>query len=255
MIISLDFLVQKYNILFTGILHVGAHECEEIVFYDKYLPRNKVLWVDALQDKVDFCRATYPDVIIEQAVVSDCVEAVVFNRSNNGQSSSFLDFGIHEIHYPDVQYVDSFETNTKMLKDIICNYDISFNFLNFDIQGVELKALKGMGDYLKTVDYIYTEVNRKELYANIPLIREIDEYLQVFGFVRKITYWVPYEGWGDALYVRQNFNQNITFGQKVNIFFTQIIFKASYLNYHLLHRYLKRQFYLLINYFSGPVTH
>jgi FkbM family methyltransferase len=202
MLISLDFLVQKYNILFTGILHVGAHECEEIVFYDKYLPRNKVLWVDALQDKLDFCRATYPDVIIEQAVVSDCVEAVVFNRSNNGQSSSFLDFGIHEIHYPDVQYVHSFETNTKMLKDIICNYDISFNFLNFDIQGVELKALKGMGDYLKTVDYIYTEVNTDYVYKDCALIYEIDDYLKSFGFQRVETAVYERMKWGDAFYMK-----------------------------------------------------
>ena len=33
MLIPLDELVQKYGIQFTGILHVGAHECEEIEYY------------------------------------------------------------------------------------------------------------------------------------------------------------------------------------------------------------------------------
>jgi len=202
MLIPLNLLVEKYNIQFTGILHVGAHECEEIVQYDNYLPRNKVLWIDALQDKVDFCKARYQDVLIEQAVISDCVETVVFNRSNNGESSSFLEFGIHEIHHPHVHYVDSFETTTKPLKDIICNYDIPYNFLNFDIQGVELKALKGMEEYLKSVDYIYTEVNTDYVYKGCALIEEIDEYLNQFGFQRVETAVYETLKWGDAFYLK-----------------------------------------------------
>lgn len=43
MLISLDSLVYKYNIKFKGILHIGAHECEEIFFYEKYINRNKIL--------------------------------------------------------------------------------------------------------------------------------------------------------------------------------------------------------------------
>ena len=38
----------------------------------------------------------------------------------------------------------------------------SINFLNLDIQGVELRALKGLGEYLKKIDfnkpiYIYSQ--------------------------------------------------------------------------------------------------
>lgn len=91
MIIPLINLVQKYNIHFKGVLHVGAHECEELTEYEKNLPRDKILWVEALQDKVDFCKQAFPNVLIEQAVVSDVIETVKFNRSNNGQSSSILE--------------------------------------------------------------------------------------------------------------------------------------------------------------------
>ena len=38
MLISLHDLVKKYNINFKGILHVGAHECEELNDYLRYLP-------------------------------------------------------------------------------------------------------------------------------------------------------------------------------------------------------------------------
>ncbi len=202
MLISLDMLVAKYKVQFKGILHVGAHECEEIVLYDKYLPRNKVLWIDALEEKVAFSKNKYPDVLIEQAVVSDKVEEVTFNVSNNGQSSSILEFGLHKTFHPQVHYVNSFKVTTKLLRDVICKYDIEYNFLNLDIQGAELKALKGMEEYLEKVDYIYSEVNEDYVYEGCALVTELDEFLGKYGFKRVETSWCSNYRWGDAFYVK-----------------------------------------------------
>ena len=43
MLIPLHDLVKKYNIKFKGILHVGAHECEELKDYELYLHRKQIL--------------------------------------------------------------------------------------------------------------------------------------------------------------------------------------------------------------------
>jgi len=202
MLIPLHEIIKKYNVNIKGILHVGAHECEEIYDYERYIPRNKILWVEAMPDKVAISKSRYPNLFIENAVVSDVVENVKFNISNNGQSSSILEFGLHSTYHPHVHYVSSFEAQTKMLKDIICNYNIHFNFLNFDIQGAELKALKGMESYLLNVDYIYTEVNTNQVYKGCAIINELDDYLQQFGFVRVETKMTSFE-WGDAFYIRK----------------------------------------------------
>ena len=202
MLIPLDYLVQKYNVKFNGILHVGAHECEELTAYEKYIGRNKILWVEGLEDKVAWAKQHIADVQIEHAVVSDKIETLVFNRSNNGQSSSILELGIHREHHPHVWYVESVNVETKMLRDFMGNYDISYNFLNLDIQGAELKALKGMEEYLSNVDYIYSEVNSDYVYKGCALVGELDEYLAGFGLVRVETDWTPYK-WGDAFYVRK----------------------------------------------------
>jgi len=202
MLINLDLLFQKYNIDFKGILHVGAHECEEIYAYEKYISRNKILWIDALQDKVDLSKQKYNDILIEQAVVSDKYEIVKFNRSNNGQSSSILELGLHKYFHPQVWYTESFSSETKLLKDIICKYDIPYNFVNLDIQGAELKALKGMEEYLPNIDYIYTEVNSDYVYKDCALIEELDEYLEKFGLKRVETEWYGDCRWGDAFYIR-----------------------------------------------------
>ena len=202
MLIPLHELVNKYNVNFRGILHVGAHECEELADYERYIPRNKILWVDGLEDKVNLCKQRYPNLLIEHAVVSDIVETVKFNRSNNGQSSSILELGLHKHFHPHVWYVESKEVQTKMLKDIVCNYDIDYNFLNLDIQGAELKALKGMEQYLSKVDYIYTEVNSDYVYEKCVIIGELDEYLLKFGLHRVETKWCENYRWGDAFYKR-----------------------------------------------------
>ena len=203
MLIPLHELVKKYKIQFKGVLHVGAHECEEINDYEIYLPRSQILWVEALPGKVNLCKQRYPNVLIENAVVSDVVETVRFNVSNNGQSSSMLDFGLHSIFHPHVHYVTCFEIETKLLKNILPTYNINYNFLNLDIQGAELKALKGMEEYLPNVDYIYTEVNSDYVYKECALITEIDEYLLKFGLHRVETKWCENYRWGDAFYIRK----------------------------------------------------
>ena len=202
MLISLHELVKKYNINFKGILHVGAHECEELNDYEKYISRDNILWVEALPYKVDMCRTIYPNLLIESAIVSDVIEDVCFNISNNGQSSSILEFGLHSHYHPHVHFVGKFESKTQLLKDILPKYNINYNFLNLDIQGAELKALKGMEGYLNNIDYIYTEVNSDYVYKDCALIQELDEYLLNFGLHRVETNWTEYR-WGDAFYIRK----------------------------------------------------
>ena len=76
------------------------------------------------------------------------------------------------------------------------------NFLNIDIQGAELLALKGMGDLIKEYDYLYLEVNSEEVYMGCGLITEIDIYLEKYNFKRVETKWWGNAGWGDAFYIR-----------------------------------------------------
>lgn len=203
MLIPFHDIVKKYNIQFRGILHVGAHECEEIKDYELYLNRNQILWIEAMPNKVRMCKKLYPNVLIQNAIVSDTVGKVKFNVSNNGESSSILELGLHKHFHPHVHYVEYFEGETELLKNIICDYDIDFNFLNFDIQGAELKALKGMESYLPKVDYLYTEVNSDYVYEGCALISELDDYLKPFGLHRVETKWCENFRWGDALYIRK----------------------------------------------------
>jgi FkbM family methyltransferase len=207
MLINLHLLKLKYNIQFKGILHVGAHECEELNDYEIYLSRDKILWIEGIQSKVEYVKYKYDNLLIENAIVSDKEEYIQFYVSNNYQSSSIFELGKHTELHPHIHYTDNYLVHTKKLSDILVNYNhIPFNFINLDIQGAELKALKGMENYLNqnNIDYIYTEVNGSYVYKNCNLIHELDEYLSKFSFKRVETSWYNNDPttWGDAFYVK-----------------------------------------------------
>ena len=138
------------------------------------------------------------------AVITDKDDAeIVFNISNNFQSSSILEFGTHLQEHPNVEYVDKIK-QTSITVDTFFernNIDASkYDFWNFDIQGAELMALKGATQSIKYAKVIYLEVNEKELYKNCGLITDIDNFLSQYNFKRVLTH-ILHWGWGDALYI------------------------------------------------------
>jgi len=147
-----------------------------------------------------------PSLNIYQAVIDkEDNNDIVFNVADNGQSSSMLEFGSHQHHHPHVKMVSKRELKTTRLDTLIKQHKISIekvNFMNLDIQGAELNALISMGDCLKHIDYIYTEVNTEYVYKNCALLSELDAFLESNGFKRVTTAIYQQYGWGDAFYIR-----------------------------------------------------
>jgi len=199
-------ILKSNNISVTGALHIGAHECEEIPFYQSLgLSSDKVVWIDAMENKVQEATSrNIPNVF--QAVITDTDDAKVrFNITNNVQSSSVLEFGSHARHHPQVHCVGSVELNTVTVDSFFKreNLDPSrYNFWNFDIQGAELMALKGATNALQFAKALYLEVNTEEVYKGCAQIGEIDAFLGALGFRRVKTFVYSQYGWGDALYIR-----------------------------------------------------
>lgn len=192
-----------------GILHVGAHECEERLSYmnEFGLSDQNMVWVEALPEKVDFIRSRFPSVRVFQQCVSDVDDhEVSFMVASNGQSSSMLNFKTHSIEHPHVIETRREVMQTKTLNTLFAEQNLdgnTFNFWNFDIQGAELMALKGATRLLPFVDYIYTEVNTNELYEGCALLPQLDEFLASHGFQR-VMINMTVHGWGDAFYKRVN---------------------------------------------------
>tara|TARA_Y200000002_G_scaffold182699_1_gene150761 strand:+ start:27899 stop:28528 length:630 start_codon:yes stop_codon:yes gene_type:complete len=208
MIITIDKLKSAFNLNIKGIFHVGAHDCEEMEDYNKVgVPIENTYWVDAMPLKIITNKQKYGDKLnIYQGLVYDEDDVTVpFHITNNGQSSSILEFGSHEKNHPQVFVVKKETMKTIRLDTLIENNTIpihTLNFVNLDIQGVELRALKSMEKYLQHIDYIYTEVNTEDVYKGCDQMVDIDNYLRPFGFNRVATQIIGHCGWGDAFYIK-----------------------------------------------------
>jgi len=209
MLIAIDQLIQHFKLTdITGILHIGAHDCEEITAYNSCgITNQNIYWVEAMNDKIMFNKKKHGEHInIYQGVIYDENDKeITFNITNNGQSSSLLEFGSHEKNHPHVHVVRKETLKTIRLDTLIENNNIpieKLNFINLDIQGVELRALKSMEKYLPHVKYIYTEVNTEQVYKGCDEITDVDQYLNNFGFKRVAQHIYKEYGWGDAFYIK-----------------------------------------------------
>jgi FkbM family methyltransferase len=200
----------------SGVLHVGAHKGEESLEYQKNLWGN-VVWVEAQPDLAHQLTNRLPSLknyVIEAAVWDETGIKLEFNIASNGESSSLLDLGSHAESYPTVKYIKSLTVFTKRLDEIIPKVQFA-DFLNLDIQGVELKALKGLGSRINEFKWVYAEVNKSEVYKDCTLIQDLDSYLSGQGFKRIATRWVLGKGWGDALFTNQKIE--MTYSQRVRV--------------------------------------
>jgi hypothetical protein len=208
MLISYDKIydiLNKYQITVKGAFHIGAHECEELDFYKKLkLTPENIFWVEAIKSKVSQAENSGIPNVYNAVITDKDDENILFNVSNNIQSSSILELHTHRIEYPHIYYTGCFYAKSITIRSFFEKNNIDYtklNFWNFDIQGAELLALKGAGDIVKHADVLYLEVNAKELYKGCALIDEIDNYLSSFGFSREITEMTQH-GWGDAIYIK-----------------------------------------------------
>jgi FkbM family methyltransferase len=198
-------VLRSLNIDITGVLHIGAHECEEMPFYKMLgLKDNDVIWIDAISEKVEQAKNRgVPNMY--NAVVTDSDDMHIdFNISSNNESSSVLEFGTHTTEHPHVFFTSKIEMKSITVDTFFERNGIDgskCNFWNFDIQGAELMALKGAINSIKHAKVLYLEINEKELYKGCALVDEIDEFLKQYNFARVHTVMTPH-GWGDGLYIK-----------------------------------------------------
>lgn len=186
-----------------GILHIGAHQGEEARAY-KHFTSAPIIWIEAQQDlalKLSH-EVSLPDSVLNKTVSDQDGQVIELMITNNSQSTSVLSLGTHKYDYPDVEVVRIERVETSRV-DSIFKDKILPNFVNIDIQGAEMQALKGFGARMSEVDVLYIEVNYKAVYKEGALVREIDQYLKKFGLKRVLTFWVLTKGWGDAIYVNK----------------------------------------------------
>jgi FkbM family methyltransferase len=208
MLIPFEEIARDYDPDIRGIVHVGAHLGEEAQSYDK-AGVESVIWIEGNQElTVDLLERLkrYPGHKVITAIVGDVDgQDMDFRVTSNRMSSSLLPLAKHKKYHPNVQVETVKTVTTRRIDNLISLKEIldgNYTFVNLDLQGAELMALKGMGELLDEMKWVYVEVNLTDIYRGCPLLSDVDTYMLDKGFVRRKTRITKYM-WGDALYQRR----------------------------------------------------
>lgn len=118
-------------------------------------------------------------------------------------SSSLLKPAEHINDHPDTFFVKAVEVPTRTLDTWAKeNNIIKVDMLWLDMQGFELRMLKGSHNILDSVSVIHTEVSTKETYEHVGQYAEYRKFLESKGF--KVMVEAIPKGWdmGNVLFVK-----------------------------------------------------
>ena len=205
--LDLAALSSEHGVQPRGVIHIGAHEGKEFERYQA-MGFGKILFVEAnpavfsrLKAKLD----GKPGVVLANCAISDRAGTAKLRVTSMDQSSSLLPLKLHRKIYPDIVETQQVEVRTITLDALLAELALDpaeFNFLNIDIQGAELLALRGAEKTLRHIQAINTEVNLAELYEGCARLEEIDLHLKRRNFSRVAMVTPFHPSWGDAFYVR-----------------------------------------------------
>jgi len=172
----------------SGVIHVGANVGQERSTYESLGLR--VLWVEPIPDifaALSANIATLPRQRALQALLTDKddVEYQFHVASNEGASSSILEFGRHPEIWPDIRYEATLTLRSRTLPSLLRDAGVhagDYDALILDTQGSELLVLQGAEPVLGSFAYIKVEAADFESYVGGAQVADIASYLERHGF-------------------------------------------------------------------------
>lgn len=205
MLLNFKSLVSKYSIKADGAIHCGAHHAQE---HPDYVAAGIKRFVyiepcaaafNVLKNK--FAAHHHIQLFNVACGEVECEQAMYTGSQNEGQSNSLLKMHKHTLIHPGITLPNTELVTVKRLDSLGLAHK-GHQLLVMDCQGFEGRVLKGATETLKQVNFVYTEVNKDEVYQGCTLVGELDELLNEFDRVETGA-WVG-GMWSDSLYIRRN---------------------------------------------------
>lgn len=195
------------------ILHIGAHLAEELPIYQR-AGISDVFWVEPNPELFDKVKEKVGGSNCIRLAVSDQINHIVdfhrvYSKDKTNMGCSSILKPTKMLDNPHLKQIDTIQVRTTTV-DMINEFFGPFDFCSIDIQGAEMLALKGAKSALEeSLRGLLIEFTTVSFYENDCKLQELDEYLQQFGFERKITSFATDEqNWGDALWVKVGLDKN-----------------------------------------------
>jgi FkbM family methyltransferase len=191
----LNKYIQKYNVQFKGVVHLGACNAEEQPVYMNN-GATFIVWAEANPEKWTLLKAgacKIPHNYLYCGAITDKDnDYISFKIYNHTEASSLYNPG-NDLNrwYPDHKVLREFRIPTITVDTMLKNFDININEINWltmDIQGAEHLAIKGADNLLSNpnLKFIYTEVVWADFYEKGSATKEgVTSLLNRYGFELK----------------------------------------------------------------------
>lgn len=205
MYIPLKVMLEKYNIVPKGVIHVGSNDAEE---HQEYIECSidRFVYIEPCKEAFEALTLRIKDdraMLINVACGAEEKEMPMYvSHQNKGMSNSFLEPILHLQQHPDIIFDDA-EVVKMVTLDSLPIEKENYNILVTDCEGFDGEVMKGAKETLKHIDLVYSEIQRGETRKGNMLIDEFERMLIDFGFTRVETYWPsPSITWGDSVFIR-----------------------------------------------------
>jgi FkbM family methyltransferase len=182
------FFRQFPRVRFRTILDIGAYHGEFADRVLRHYPVEKVFLFEPFVDSVAFLKQRYgaePRCKVLPFALSDQSGFSTLRVLNNADSSSLLDPDSKAgdlLHKP-FHAVQQAKIEMRRLDEVPGMAEIErFDIAKIDVQGAELKVLRGCGELLRRIQSIYIEVNFCSLYKDGAVFCDTHTFLEQAGF-------------------------------------------------------------------------
>lgn len=177
------------------IFDIGSRDCMQSIELKKFIPHSKIWAFEGNPDLVDLCFKTtnnFEDIEVIPKVCSDYNGEITFNVVQNGNVGASSILKVTNEGRSSEWNQTEVTTECLRLDDFMDKIGLeNVDMLWVDVQGAEKIVFDGLGEKLKNVKVINTEVGiNTPLYENSINAEELTEYMDKIGFKNMITYYM-----------------------------------------------------------------
>lgn len=178
------------------IIDCGSRNLDQSIEFSNNFPKAKILAFEANPSSYQECldRAkNYDNISVYPYAISDKNENAIFHITTDRPGTCSLLEPDNVPNNPCGYNFNKIIVKCIRLDDFLREIGIKkVDILWMDIQGGELAALRGYGDFIHNTDFIECESSKFPYYKNHPLLPELEKFYDDHNFVH--SFHMPWEG-------------------------------------------------------------
>ena len=218
----IKFLKKSLSESPLNLIDVGAHYGETLKIFVKNLKIKQLICYEASKENfpklekiaLDLKKKNF-NIKVYNKALGDFKRMAIFNQTSESSSSTFSKINLDTAYFKRKKRILNLFFNKDYISD---NYEIELNTLNdemelnkiqfidlikIDTEGFEFEILKGLGDKINLIKYIYFEHHFDLMIVKNYTFRDINQLLKKAGFEKVFKTKMPFRKTFEYIYANK----------------------------------------------------